>query len=348
MEASRATKPPKCTFPQSHATARPIADELRSIATQSSCSSFYLDTVEGMSNDAPWTEGEDHHQGLARSHLLSDGSICWFLSHSELDEGDQGSVSCYLYRGPTNGQHVVTTHPLTVAPRHDIEMLVEQHPSDIVFLPDVQDADSGYLFVAEEFDAHVVSVHRWDRHDGLHRIGLIPQGLPNNGPAFLFLDRLHDDFYLGIASIKWGWGQLLVAPAEDLFPGCRRGMLELSAFEPVGMFPFPVLDACQVKLVRDATGNWFLLGYRSDPSSDEHGADYVDVYGVRFEPFGIGPLILSQHVTFPAGDTGFANTGTHHVEPSGRLLVSSSYRWAEDEGPGDSSYVSRVDECASG
>jgi hypothetical protein len=35
------------------------------------------------------------------------------------------------------------------------------------------------------------------------------------------------------------------------------------------------------------------------------------------------------------------------VERSGRLLLSSSYRWAEDEGPGTSSYVSRVDECPS-
>ncbi len=53
--------------------------------------------------------------------------------------------------------------------------------------------------------------------------------------------------------------------------------------------------------------------------SDEHSADYVDVYGA----------------------------GTHYVEPSGRLLISSSYRWSEDEGPGSSSYVSRVDECPS-
>jgi hypothetical protein len=47
------------------------------------------------------------------------------------------------------------------------------------------------------------------------------------------------------------------------------------------------------------------------------------------------------------GPTGFTNTGTHHVEPSGRLLLSSSYRWAKEEGPGSSSYVSRVDECPS-
>ncbi|HEX9529082.1 MAG TPA: hypothetical protein VF951_16410 [Streptosporangiaceae bacterium] len=38
---------------------------------------------------------------------------------------------------------------------------------------------------------------------------------------------------------------------------------------------------------------------------------------------------------------------THHVEPSGRLLLGSYYRWAKDEGPGDSRYVSRVDECPS-
>jgi hypothetical protein len=31
----------------------------------------------------------------------------------------------------------------------------------------------------------------------------------------------------------------------------------------------------------------------------------------------------------------------------GILLLNSSYRWAKDEGPGESSYVSRVDECPS-
>ena len=55
--------------------------------------SFYLDTVEGMSNDFWSTEGEDHHQGLARLHRLSDGSIHFFLTHSELDTGDKGSAS---------------------------------------------------------------------------------------------------------------------------------------------------------------------------------------------------------------------------------------------------------------
>ena len=53
---------------------------------------------------------------------------------------------------------------------------------------------------------------------------------------------------------------------------------------------------------------------------------------------------FSQHIFLRPGDTSFASTGTHYVEPAGRLLVSSSYRWAEDEGPGSSGYVSRVDE----
>ena len=69
--------------------------------------------------------------------------------------------------------------------------------------------------------------------------------------------------------------------------------------------------------------------------------------GVRFNPFAITPLLYSAHITSRPGDTSFASTGTHHVEPPGRFLLNSSYRWAEDEGPGDSSYVSRVDECPS-
>ena len=70
-------------YPQSHATSRPIRDELAAVAqNQARCSSIYLDTVEGMSDDFPYTEGEDHHQGLARSHKLSDGSVYFFLTHA--------------------------------------------------------------------------------------------------------------------------------------------------------------------------------------------------------------------------------------------------------------------------
>lgn len=70
------TAPRACRYPQPHATARPIRDELAALAANAdACASFYLDTVEGMSNDFLSTEGEDHHQGIARSHRLSNGSI---------------------------------------------------------------------------------------------------------------------------------------------------------------------------------------------------------------------------------------------------------------------------------
>jgi len=157
-------------------------------------------------------------------------------------------------------------------------------------------------------------------------LGDVPQGFPAGGPNFLFLDRVGDIFYLGIASDHWGWGQLLAARDCDLFPKCAQGWLDLAAFRPAGMFPFPVRDASQVKLARDGEGAWYLLGFRSDPNDDPHGTDFADVYGVRFNPFAITPLLYSVHVTFKPGDTGFASTGTHHVEPSGRLLLSSSYR----------------------
>jgi hypothetical protein len=53
------------------------------------------------------------------------------------------------------------------------------------------------------------------------------------------------------------------------------------------------------------------------------------------------------HIFLRPGKTSFASTGTHYVDRKGRLLINSSYRWAEDEGPGDSGFVSRVDECPS-
>src|SRR6266571_1245307 len=80
-----------CIYPQSSATSLPIMRVLDAVAAnRSRCTSFYLDTVEGMSNDWVSSEGEDHHQGLGRTHKLSDGSIYFFLSHSEVDPGDKG------------------------------------------------------------------------------------------------------------------------------------------------------------------------------------------------------------------------------------------------------------------
>jgi hypothetical protein len=334
-------------YPQSNPTARDIITELDAVAAnQRQCTSCYLDTVQSMSHG-----GEDHHQGLARTQKLSDGSIYFFLSHSHVGSGEKGNLSQYRYAGPTQRDHILDTHPLTVAPMKQLLAIDEQHPSDIVFLPDINELDAGYLFVTDEYDQHGVSVYRWEPSRDLVPLGRIWQGLPTGGPNFLFIDRVDDLYYLGIASNNWGWGKLFCARSRTLFPESQPGSLQVSAFVPAApesLFPFPVLGgACQNKLVLDATGEWYLLAYRSVPDDDPNGTDYVDVYGVRFSPFMISYRMNSIHVSFKAGDTGFANTGTHHVESSGRLLVSSSYRWAEDEGPGNSGYVSRVDELPS-
>jgi hypothetical protein len=124
------------------------------------------------------------------------------------------------------------------------------------------------------------------------------------------------------------------AAAADLFPFCKPGLMDVSAFVPAGMFPWPVRQstgASQVKLVRDSEGKWFLLAFHSNPPDDPNGTDYVGLHGVRFEPFAISYRLDKVHPTFKPGDTGFASTATRHVEPSGRLLVSSSYRWAENK-----------------
>ncbi len=124
-------------------------------------------------------------------------------------------------------------------------------------------------------------------------------------------------------------------PASSDKPTARSGyLLDLVLFSGFGGASRPAHGACS-------------LGFRGDPDGDPNGPDFVDVYGVRFHPFAITPLLFSVHVIFKPGDTSFTSTGTHHVDPSGRLLPSSSYRWAKDEGPGDSSYVSRVDQCLS-
>jgi hypothetical protein len=176
----------------------------------------------GHSNDLLSTEGEDHHQGLARTHKLSDGSIYFFLAHSETDKPpfpslprDQGSVSQYRYAGPTEQEHVLETSPLTVAPMEQLLLLDEQHPSDIAFLPELNELNGGYLFVTEEYDQHTVVVYRWAPGEEFALHGQIWQGFPTGGPNLLFIDRVGEEYYLGIASTNWGWGTLLSARDRD-------------------------------------------------------------------------------------------------------------------------------------
>jgi hypothetical protein len=340
-----------CRYPQSHALAGDIKDALESIAAnRGDCSRFYLDTVESMSSG-----GDNHHQALARTHQLSDGSIYFFLAHSDLSPfSGRGILAQFRYTGPTDQEHVLETSPLTVAPMEELLRIDDRHPSDIAFLSDVNNLDAGYLLVAKEFDKRRISIYRWAPRQELILLGQVFQGFPSvlpgdpeshGGPNFLFIDRVDHTYYLGVASSHWGWGQLLSAREDRLFPKCRQGSLDVSAFVPESMFPFPVTGGpSQTKLIRTTAGDWYLLAFRG---ADEHADDYVDVYGVRFSPFAISYLLCSVHVFFRPGDTGFVSTGTHYVEQSGRLLLSSSYRWAEDEGPGGSSYVSRVDECPS-
>jgi hypothetical protein len=89
----------KCVYPQSFATAQALDDMLDGIiANQEAAASLYLDTKEEHSNPL-FTEGEDHHQGLARTHRLKDGSIYFFLTHSEMDEDDQGQLTQFAKTG---------------------------------------------------------------------------------------------------------------------------------------------------------------------------------------------------------------------------------------------------------
>jgi hypothetical protein len=62
------------------------------------CASFYLPTSESQSEGYVWEEEEHHHQVLARTPLLSDGSIYYFLSHLETDSGDRGNIMQFRQR----------------------------------------------------------------------------------------------------------------------------------------------------------------------------------------------------------------------------------------------------------
>jgi hypothetical protein len=357
-----------CIYPASHPTSAPIDVMLNNLlANSGACTSMYLDTSSGEGGGSGRNE-DNHAQGLARTHRLSDGSIFFFLTYSAI--GAKGTLSQYQYSGPIEGSHVAEANPLrdprAVAPKIEAINTSDEHPADIVFLQDINNADAGYVFVTEEYQSHAVAIYFWEKGQNFKYLGQIHFGLRRNdgkGPNFIFLDRVDDYYYLGVAEGGLQLGQLFRAQAELLFPTTSIGGLNVNAFSLVpnaeiagpgsaqgqqGVFSFPInSDASQVKLIRDSTGQWYLLGFRSVPPDQTEGTDYIDTYIVSFAPFSITPFGQPSHVIFAAGDTGFCSTGTHYVEPSGRLLVSSSYRWAKDDLSGGAGYVSRVDECPS-
>jgi hypothetical protein len=72
---------------------------------------------------------------------------------------DSGATSVPLLR-PTEGAHVITTTPRTVAPPTELAEVTEQHTCDMVFLPDVNGDNAGYLFVAERNTCNL-SIFHW-------------------------------------------------------------------------------------------------------------------------------------------------------------------------------------------
>ena len=133
--------------------------------------------------------------------------------------------------------------------------------------------------------------------------------------------------------------------------------MNIAAFQPLNCFSFAGDMGSQAKLVRDSTSDpthaWFVLTYSSN-RDDGFGDDFVNVRAIHLDQIGssvgtCGAGIIDDptdtvHVVLPAGETSFTNTGTHYVDPNGRLLISSSERWAHDRGD-PFGYESRVDEC---
>lgn len=336
----------------SYALNGPIEQVLDSLArNKQSAASIHLDTAEDMKNIAAF-EGKDHHQGIARTAMFPNGNVYCFLTHSEVDHGDQGSLGVFEYSGPLDGDHFQATKPTPVAPRKvDLKLLRERHPSDLCFLPEINGHLSGYLFVAHEFEDKAVVVYRWiGEPASLTYVGALklPKDVPG-GPQFVFLDNISDHYVLGVTSGQLCW--TFTAPQEQLFPSDAPGTIALESFGTAqGPTPFHVHPhTSQVKLVRDANAVWFLLVFWGDKKGKTNSADHVSAHPISLDDkkvVTVGSEWKKVHLLFPGGDTSFVSTGTHLVERSGRLLVSTTYRWSKNEG-GDAGYVSRLDELAS-
>lgn len=349
-------------YPQSNALAKPLCHELHAFGD---CVSMFLDTPDaqcgGCNDDCCGALGqcckeEDHHQGLARTPALSDGSIYFFLSQSGIFT-QVGSLMQFKYTGAVDDEHV--TQQGAIAPMQQLVPLAdERHPSDIDFLPDVDTdghVDSGYLFAAKEFDAKTVAVYYWKAGDDLQLLGELHPGLAK--PSHIMVDRVRDYYYLVVLDntppdpkSMTRLGTAFRAYYTDLFPSGTEGSMKVSAFEVLPYFTFAVDLGSQAQLVRDSTNTPYVVTYNS-PDDDQFGDDFVHVYDMTFDEanavvtFGSEQPWSPIHFFLPEGGTGFANTGTHYVNANGRLLISSSERWAQKEGD---LWLSRVDECVPG
>ncbi len=347
--------PTTTLYPQSNALDRPVFEALSAFAHD--CVSIFLDDTQnecggcfdGGSScclaDVCCNE-EDHHQGIARTPELSDGSIYFFLSHSGVQgRGDTGRLMQFRYAGVVQNEHVAEQGK-TATLEQRLLLADETHPSAIAFLPDVNHYDAGYLFVAKEYDAQKVTVYFWEPGSNLQPIGDVAAGLTK--PSHVLIDRVGDDYYLVVLDNTFKNGSPYRAHVTDLFPSDVKGAMNVSAFQPLPYFTFTGDLGSQAQLVRVAantTTTWNVLVYNS-PDDDGFGNDYVHVWSIDF-----GDTVTLRSETsvptaffFPAGGTSFTNSGTHYVDRNGRILISSSERWAQDEGE-PFGWESRVDEC---
>jgi hypothetical protein len=349
--------PTTTVYPRSNALGAPLLDELAAFAH--GCVSIFLDDsqnecggcFDGGSScclaDICCNE-EDHHQGLARTQQLSDGSIYFFLSHSGVQgPGDTGRIMQFRYGGPVDDEHV-TGQGVTAPMEQRLLLDDETHPSAITFLPDVNHFDSGYLFVAKEYDAQKVTVYYWKPGSDLQPIGDIFAGLTK--PSHVVIDKVGDDYYLVVFDNTYKNGSPYRAFSADLFPSGTPGTMNVSAFQVLPYFTFKGDLGSQAQLIQDSTQSdssltRYLIVYNS-PDDSGFGDDYVHIRSIQLgDQVTLPQETLSPiHFFFPEGGTSFTNTGTHWVDHSGRLLISSSERWAQDEGV-PFGWESRVDEC---
>lgn len=345
--------PTTTIYPQSNALGRLVFDELNAFAHD--CVSIFLDDTQnecggcfdGGSScclaDVCCNE-EDHHQGLARTQELSDGSIYFFLSHSGVQGvGDTGRLMQFRYGGSVDNEHV-TGQGVTAPMEERLLLADETHPSAIAFLTDVNHLDSGYLFVAKEYDGQKVTVYYWEPGSDLQAIGDIYAGLTK--PSHVLIDKVKDDYYyLVVLDNTFKNGSPYRAHAADLFPSSAKGGMNVSAFQALPYFKFTGDLGSQAQLIRDSAGTWFVLVYNS-PDDSGFGNDYVHIRNIQFDDVVTLAFETANPISFsfPAGGTSFTNTGTHYVDKNGRAIISSSERWAQDEG-NPYGWESRVDEC---
>ena len=302
------------------------------------CKTAYLDTK---SEHGFWlgTEIGDHHQSIVKTNEFF-GVHRYWITHSEMDDGDKGQVMSFagprkdFYQTPYYNRGLIKNHdnksPLGLISQY---RFTEQHPSQAAWLPGVLPNNSqsqkisrapGYLFVAMEKQQKI-----YVKNSVMFFFFPIDVDFSAN---IVTLHRKGDYYWLLAGNGNNGDYKAYVAHKSDLFPDVNQiGSINLDAFtslsdktQDFSGYNLSHDDTSRAitfgqnaTLVQDVDGGFYLLATQNTNTDDwniGYGDDYVLVWDVEIEnPSNPGSTAGASFTINPSDDDPYYQ---HLVFPS--------------------------------